>query len=86
MPVDLVLILRDWTAFKEYMERWEYMAEVVYRVDPSSDGGMRVRAIAGRYGVDMTMRKDDPTYGEVLDVLSKAKRIQGAKDPSVFLS
>lgn len=50
----MVLVVKDWPSFKEYIEKWGYLAELVYRVDPvHAEKGVRVRVLGGRYGLDM---------------------------------
>ena len=81
----MVLILREWTSFKDYIERWSHIVELVYAVGPATEG-TRVRVLAGRYGLDVTLPKDDPTLQEITGFLQEngAKRIDTVKEVDAF--
>jgi hypothetical protein len=85
----MVLVLRDWPSFKEYIEKWGYLTELVYRVDPlHSEKGMRLRVLGGRYGLDMMVGKDEPTLEEVQAFLDSkdAKKVEEVKEVEAFFS
>ena len=82
-----MLVLRDWLAFREYIDKWGYRAELVYRID-TKDDNLRVRLFGGRYGLDLVAKRDDPAYQEILDFLevNKAKRVEDVKDVLEFFA
>jgi hypothetical protein len=85
----MVLVLKDWPSFKEYIEKWGYLTELVYRVDPlRSEKGMRLRVIGGRYGLDMVVGKDEPTIEEIQVFLDSrdAKKVEEVKEVEAFFS
>ncbi len=85
----MVLVLKDWPSFKEYIDKWGYLTELVYRVDPvHSEKGMRIRILGGRYGLDMVAAKEEPTLDEIQTFLDSrdAKRIEEVKEVEAFFS
>ncbi len=85
----MVLVVKDWPSFKEYIEKWGYLAELVYRVDPvHGEKGMRIRVLGGRYGLDMVIEKDTPTLEEIETFLQSrdAKRVEEVKEVEAFFS
>lgn len=47
-----------------------------------------MRLFGGRYGVDVVLKRDDPTYQEILDFLevNRAKRIEDVEDVLEFFA
>jgi hypothetical protein len=87
--MSMVLVLKDWPSFKEYIEKWGYLTELVYRVDPvHAEKGMRLRVLGGRYGLDMLMGKDEPTLEEIQAFLDSkdAKKVEEVKEVEAFFS
>ena len=84
----MVLVLNAWSDFKDYLRKWGYLAELVYRIDPADSGATRIRVAAGRYGLDLRIEKGDPTLQEVKDFLvdNNGKRLGEAKDFLAFFS
>jgi hypothetical protein len=85
----MVLVTRNWLDFKHHVDKWGYMSELVYRLDQAaSPGEVRIRILAGRYGLDVTLPRNDPTFMEMEDYLKQngAKRIEDARDVLAFFS
>ena len=85
----MVLVLKDWLPFKEYVEKWGYLTELVYRVDPVyAEKSVRLRILGGRYGLDLTVSKEEPTLNEIQTFLDSrdAKRVDRVKGPKAFFS
>jgi len=85
----LVLVLESWIAFKEYVEKYDSFVEITYRMDPVyGSKETRVRIVAGRYGVELSLPKDDPTLQEIREFLEmhNARRIVETNETSAFFS
>lgn len=85
----MVLILDSWIAFKEYVEKYDNFVEISYRLDPIfAAPETRVRIAAGRYGLELTLRKDDPTLQEIREFLDThdARKIVESNETAAFFS
>lgn len=84
----MVILLENWHVFKEYVERWP-LAEVMYHVSECGKGKVRVRVVAGRYGVDLTLPEHDELLQQVLEFLKEKyakKALEVVQDIETFLS
>lgn len=84
----MVVLLENWDAFKEYVERWP-LAELIYQISEYEKGKNRVRIVAGRYAVDLILTQDDTLLREILDFLKgrAAKRaLEVVQDVETFFS
>jgi hypothetical protein len=84
----MVLILSNWPDFKEHADKWGYLSELVFRVDPTRSNEIRIRVVAGKYGLDLTLPRNDPTLEEINDYLKQhaAKRLEEARDILAFFN
>jgi hypothetical protein len=85
----MVLVLKDWVQFKDYLKKWGNLTEVVYRISPvPGEKAVRVRILGGRYGLDVMIREDNITYKEIQSSLDScdAKRIDDVRDVEAFFS
>ncbi len=84
----MVVLLENWDAFREYVERWP-LAELIYQISEHDKGKNRVRIVAGRYAVDIILTQDDTLLREILDFLKDraAKRaLEVVQDVETFFS
>jgi hypothetical protein len=75
-----VEVISDWIYFREYVERWRYLLEAAYKIEEKMNGEVRVRIRAGRYGIDLSLRRDDPTLEEIKEFLSEIKAARITKE------
>ena len=83
----MVLIIKDWPGFKEYMVSWGHLAEMVYRIEPVREQSTRIRIMGGRYGLDLSLQNDEPTLQEIKVFLDEhhAKRVQDVQELDRFM-
>jgi len=84
----LVILLESWTIFREYVERWP-LVELIYSIEEADRDKTRVKIVAGRYGVDLTLARADPLLGQVMEFLEEksAKRsVEVVQDVETFFS
>lgn len=84
----VILVLTNWPDFKDHVDRWGYVTELAFRIDPTRVGEMRIRIAAGRYGLDLSLARNDPTLEEIEDYLKQhaAKSIEEAREVLAFFS
>ncbi|MHB1909713.1 MAG: hypothetical protein ACYCQJ_12730 [Nitrososphaerales archaeon] len=80
--------MSSWVDFKSHVDKWGYLGELVFRKDPVRNNEVRVRLAAGKYGLDLTLARNDPTLEEIEEYLkiSGAKRIEEAREVLAFFS
>ena len=84
----LVLVLEKWLDFRQHVDKWGYLADIVYRIEQLTEGLIRIRVTAGKFGFDERLERDDPMLEEITDFLKQhsAKRIDDARDILSFFS
>jgi hypothetical protein len=84
----LVLVLSNWYDFKDHAVKYGYMSEIVFRKEETRTNEIRIRITAGKFGLDTTLPRNDPTLEEMQDFLTQnaAKRIEDARDILSFFS